>query len=106
MKFHYIIIVFAIAAPLTFFSYVLVDQRLAILIQELIMLHEVLRKVASNIPDLFPGELRNEGAVLILSKVGRAPHALEFVRPLFQCVELNRDFSRRTFPWRAADPLP
>ncbi len=52
MKFHHIIIGFAIAAPLTFFSYVLVDQRLAILIQELIMPHDVLRKVTSNIPDL------------------------------------------------------
>lgn len=52
MKFHHIIIGFAIAGPLTIFSYVLVDQRLAIFIQELIMPHDVLRKVTSNIPDL------------------------------------------------------
>lgn len=52
MKLRPIIIGFAIAVPLTLLSYLLLDQRVAILIQELILPHDVLKKVTSNIPDL------------------------------------------------------
>jgi membrane-associated phospholipid phosphatase len=52
MKFRHIIIGFVIAVPSTLLSYLLLDQRLAILIQELIQQHDVLKKVTSNIPDL------------------------------------------------------
>ncbi len=52
MNLRPVIISFVIIVPLTFLSYLLLDQRLAILIQELILPHDVLKQVTSNIPDL------------------------------------------------------
>ncbi len=51
MKLQPVIIGFVIAVPLCVLSYLLLDQRIATLVQEFILSHGALRKVASNIPD-------------------------------------------------------
>lgn len=51
MNFKPVIIGLAITIPLTLLSYLMLDQRLAVFIQEFILPHDLLRKVTSNIPD-------------------------------------------------------
>lgn len=46
-----IIIGFVLVVPLTLLSYLLLDQRVAILIHDFILPHDMLRKAISNIPD-------------------------------------------------------
>lgn len=51
MKLRHIIIGFFIAVPLTVLSYLLLDQRVAIFIQKLILSQNLLKEITSNIPD-------------------------------------------------------